>query len=243
MVLITAKGKKFYVKDKSKDLHTQYGYIKAAELAKVKPGTTLTTNTGTKLTVLKPSFIDIYKKIKRIAQIIPLKDIGSIITETGINNKSKVLDAGAGSGGLACFLAHIAKEVITYDIREDFIKIVEHNKELLDLSNLKIKQGSVYDSVKEKNFDLFTLDVPEPWLAIKTAEKALQVGGFFVSYSPTIPQVSDFVEALKRSDKLIHLKTIEITEREWDVDCRKVRPRTQGIGHSGFITFARKISK
>lgn len=240
-ILITKQGKKFYVKDSSKDLHTQFGFVKAAELKKAKPGSVLKTNTGKELYVLEPSFVDIYRKIKRGAQIIPLKDIGSIITEMGINPKSKIVDAGAGSGGLSCFLATIAKEVTTYDIRDDFIKIVEKNKEFLDLKNLKIKKGSVYESIDEKNVDVITLDLPEPWEAVDNAEKALKPGGFIMSYSPTIPQVMDFIKAIKENEKLIFLKTIEIIERDWDVDGRKVRPATQKIGHSGFLTFVRKV--
>ncbi len=240
-VLITQQGKKFYVRDTSKDFHTQYGFVKSTDIKKSKPGSILKTNTGKELFVLKPSFVDVYRKIKRSAQIIPLKDIGIILTETGINSTSRVVDAGAGSGGLACFLANIAKEVITYDIRDDFIKIVKKNKELLELKNLKIKEGNVYDGINEKNVDLITLDLPEPWKAIKSAEKALKVGGFIVSYSPTIPQVMDFVNEVNKSDKLIFLKTIEVLEREWDVDERKVRPKTQTIGHSGFLSFVRKV--
>jgi tRNA (adenine57-N1/adenine58-N1)-methyltransferase len=49
------------------------------------------------------------------------------------------------------------------------------------------------------------------------------------------------VAALRKSEKLIFLKTIEVSEREWDVNERKVRPQSQTIGHSGFMTFARKI--
>lgn len=240
-ILITQQGKRFYVRDSSQDLHTQYGFVKATDIKKSKPGSILKTNTGKELFVLKPSFVDVYKKIKRSAQIIPLKDIGIILAETGINSKSMVVDAGAGSGGLACFLANIAKEVITYDIRDDFIKIVKKNKELLGLKNLKIKEGNVYDGINEKNVDLITLDLPEPWKAIKSAEKALNVGGFILSYSPTVPQVIDFVNEVNKSDKLIFLKTIEILEREWDVDERKVRPKTQTIGHSGFLSFVRKV--
>lgn len=240
-ILITKQGKKFYVKDSSKDFHTQFGFVKAEELKKAKPGSVLKTNTGKELYVLEPSFVDIYRKIKRGAQIIPLKDIGSIITETGINPQSKIVDAGAGSGGLSCFLATIAKEVTTYDIRDDFIKIVEKNKEFLDLKNLKIKKGSVYESIDEKNVDVITLDLPEPWEAVDNAEKALKAGGFIMSYSPTIPQVMDFIKAIKENEKLIFLKTIEIIERDWDVDGRKVRPATQKIGHSGFLTFVRKV--
>ena len=243
LVLITKQGKRFYVKDRSKDLHTQFGYIKAAELVNAKPGSVLKTNTGKELCVLKPSFVDVYRKIKRSAQIIPLKDLVTIVAETGLNLKSKVVDAGAGSGGLACFLANIAKQVTTYEIRDDFVKIVESNKQLLGLNNLKVKKGDIYKGISEKNVDLVTLDLPEPWLAVQSAEKALKVGGFLVSYSPTIPQVSDFVEAVRKSDKLIFLRTIEIIQREWDVDGRKLRPKTQRIGHSGFISFVRKIRR
>ena len=240
-VLITRSGKRFYVRDSSKDFHTQYGFVKASAIKRAKPGSILKTNTGKELFVLKPSFVDVYKKIKRSAQIIPLKDIGIIITETGVGSKTKIVDAGSGSGGLACLLANIAKEVTTYDIRDDFIKIVKKNKELLGLKNLKIKKGDIYKGIKERNVDLITLDLPEPWEAIASAENALKVGGFLVSYSPTIPQVIDFVIAVRESYKLIFLKTIEVLEREWDVDSRKVRPKTQRIGHSGFLSFVRKI--
>ena len=49
----------------------------------------------------------------------------------------------------------------------------------------------------------------------------------------------DFVNTLDES--FAYLKTSEIIEREWEVKERKVRPRSQAIGHSGFITFARKL--
>lgn len=243
LVLITEQGKRFYVRDISKDLHTQFGYVKAGELKKAKAGSVLKTNIGKELLVIKPSFVDLYRKIKRSAQIIPLKDLGTIVAETGINSKSRVVDAGAGSGALACFLANIAKEVTTYDIRDDFIKIVKKNKELLGLKNLKIKKADIYKGISEKSVDLITLDVPEPWEAVETAAKALKVGGFLVSYSPCIPQVSDFVDAVKKSDKLIFLRTIEIIQREWEVDGRKLRPKSQMIGHSGFLTFVRKVRR
>lgn len=241
MVLIAKNGKKFYVKDLSQDMHCQYGFIKSVELKKAKPGDVLKTNTGKELSVLKPEFLDVYRKIKRGAQIIPKKDVGVIVTVTGINSESRVVDAGAGSGGLACFLAHLVKEVITYDIRDDFLENVKHNKILLDLKNLTIKKADIYEKIDEKDVDLVTLDLPEPWKAVKNAEKALKIGGFIMSYSPCVPQVMDFVHEIRRNDSLLFIKTVEVIEREWEVDGRKVRPKTQTIGHSGFMSFARKI--
>ncbi|MBI1969972.1 tRNA (adenine-N1)-methyltransferase, partial [Candidatus Woesearchaeota archaeon] len=142
---------------------------------------------------------------------------------------------------LCCFLARIAKKVITYDIREDFIKVVEQNKKFLKLNNLIIKKKNIYEGIIEKNVDLITLDLPEPWKALDAVAKSLKHGGFLMSYSPTIPQVSDFVEAVKQHEHFVYLKTIEIIEREWELEERKIKPKSQPIGHSGFLTFVRRI--
>ena len=240
-VLITKQGKKFYVKSTDADFHTEFGYIKKEELRKAKEGSILRSNTNKEFFIFNPYFIDLYRKIKRDAQIIPLKDIGLIIAETGINKKSRVLDAGSGSGALACFLASIAKEVVTYEIREDFIEIVKSNIELLELKNIKIKNKSMYDEIDENNFDVIILDLPEPWKAVENCAKALNYGGFLASYSPTVPQFADFVNAVRKHESFVYLKTSEITEREWEVEERKARPKSRGLGHSGFLSFARKV--
>jgi len=240
-VLITSQGRKFYAKDLNEDLHTQYGFIKKEDLKKAKEGSLLKSNTNKEFFIFNPSFIDLYRKIKRDAQIIPLKDIGLIIAETGLNKKSRVLDAGSGSGALACFLAAIAKEVISYEIREDFIEIVKFNIEFLGLKNIKIKNIDIYNKIEEKNIDVVILDVPEPWNAVDNCSKALKIGGFLVSYSPSVPQVADFVNAVKKNESFVYLKTSEVVEREWEVEERRVRPKSKGLGHSGFLSFARKV--
>ena len=239
-ILITSQGKKFYVKDANQDLHTQYGVILKEDLKKAKEGDSLKSNTDKEFFIFTPSFIDLYRKIKRDAQIIPLKDIGLIITETGINKESRVLDAGSGSGALACFLAAISKEVITYEIRQDFIDIVKSNIESLGLKNIKINDIDVYDKIEEKNIDVIILDVPEPWKALENCSKALKIGGFLVSYSPSIPQIIDFVNAARKNEIFVYLKTVELIQREWEVEERRVRPKSKGIGHSGFLSFIRK---
>jgi len=236
-VLMDSTGKAFYVKDPEKDYHCQYGVITKEDLKKAL----VKTNTGKDLFCFDGSFIDSYKKIKRGAQIIPRKDIGFILTETGIGKKSKVLDAGGGSGALTLILANFVKEVICYEIREDFYKIVKKNIDFLGFKNIKLHLKDIYEGISEKNLDLITLDLPEPWKVIPHAKKALKQGGFLISYSPTVPQVSDFIEAI--GENFVHLRTIEIIEREWEVVGRKVRPRSQQIGHSGFLSLCRKIQK
>ncbi len=239
-ILATEEGRIFYVRNINQDFHTQYGFIKKADLKK-KDGSKLHSNMKKTFYIFSPSFIDCYKKIKRAPQIIPSKDVASIIAETGISKKSVVVDAGTGSGALACFLANYAKKVASYEIREDFLKVAAENARFLRLKNVEIKHRDVYQGIDERDVDLIVLDLPEPWKVLKHTEKALKTGGFLASYSPTIPQVMDFVNALKQYKNFIHLKTIEIIERQWEVDDRKVRPKSQAIGHSGFVTFCRKI--
>ncbi|MFH1589137.1 MAG: methyltransferase domain-containing protein [archaeon] len=222
--------------DDTKDFSTQFGLIKKNDLKKssAKAGKEV-------YYVLEPSFIDHYKRIKRLAQIITLKDIGAIITNTGMNNESIVMDAGTGSGGLACYLAKIAKKVISYDIHDDHLAVAKENVDALNLKNIEIKKGDVFNEkkIKEKNVNILILDVAEPWKAIKTAEKVLKKGGFVVSYSPNINQTEQFVKAL--SDKFLYEKTTEIMEREWTVKGRILRPRMKDLGHTAFLSFARLI--
>lgn len=236
-ILITDDGRRFYIKDLTQDYHCQFGVVKKEDLKKK----TVTTNTGKTLANIPAGFIDNFKKIKRGAQIIPLKDIGVIIAKTGINNKTVVVDSGAGSGALCCNVALRAKQVYSYDIRDDHLAIAQYNQKMLGIKNLTIEKRNIYEGIPIKNVDVITLDVPEPWEAIPACQKVLKSGGFIVSYSPSIPQVADFVNAIRANKRFMHDETIEIHEREWEVDGRKVRPKTRGLGHSGFLSFVRKL--
>jgi tRNA (adenine57-N1/adenine58-N1)-methyltransferase len=235
------KQEKHMVEDTSRDYHTKFGVIKK-EFFSEKDGSSVKVG-NQEYKILTPGFIDFYLGIGRLAQIIPLKDIGSIITFTGIHRESKILDAGSGSGGLSLFLAGIAKEVRTFDISEDNTELVRKNMQFLGMKNIKAEVGDIYNPeiTAETDFDVFTLDVPEPWKAVKTAEKALKTGGFLVCYSPCIPPLSDFLEEVKKNENFEHIRTIEIIERDWELDGRKIRPESQQIGHSGFLSFVRKI--
>ena len=237
-MLVTPQGRKYLYR--GEDIHTQYGFVPKKSIDNAKPGSTLKTNTGKEMLVTNAGFLDIYRRMKRSAQIIPLKDVSAVVAETGINSKSVVLDAGSGSGALCCFLANIVKRVYTYEIRDDFADIVRKNIEILGLRNVVLKKKDIYLGIDEQNLDLVALDLPEPWKVIPHAA-ALKHGGYLVSYSPSIPQVSDFVEAARSAGGLIYLRTIEVIQREWEFEQRKIRPKSQPIGHSGFLSFCRRL--
>ncbi|MBU0535981.1 MAG: methyltransferase domain-containing protein [Nanoarchaeota archaeon] len=232
-ILMTREGSVFYA-DITKDYHTQYGFVSKNDMKKDKAKT----SKGKEVAVIKPSFIDIYKRIKRHAQIITFKDVGLIITMTGINKTSFVVDMGSGSGALSCFIASIAKKVVTYDIDDRSITAVQENIKSLGLKNITLKKKDCYEGIDEKNADVITMDLPEPWRALEHARNALKPGGFLVNYSPHVTQAQRVVN---EASGFVVLKTVELIEREWIVDGKRARPDFRGLGHTGFLTFMRRF--
>ncbi|MBD3249552.1 methyltransferase domain-containing protein [Candidatus Woesearchaeota archaeon] len=238
--VVLAKLKKMYVDDISKDFSTKYGIISKKDLKK-KSGSVVKSSMGKEFVILDPDFIDLYKRIKRTSQIMTLKDIGYIAAAAGINKKSKVVDAGTGPGGNAIYLAHICKEVYSYDINEENVNVARENAKALGMKNLKIRNKSIFSGIEEKDIDLVVLDLPTPWNAVKSVEKSLKTGGYLVVYNPQITQTAEFVNTISENKKFIHEKTTELIERNWKIDGKVVRPRSGGIGHTGFLSFVRKV--
>ncbi len=226
---------------KGKDVHTKWGYIKKEDIENSAPGNILETNTGKKVYLISAGFKDLYNKIKRQAQIILPKDVAAIIANCGINKRSRVLDAGGGSGGFSCLVASLVKKVYTYEIREDHARICRQNSEMLNLKNIKIKEKDVYEGIDERKLDLIVLDLSEPWKALNNSHKALSSGGWLVNYSPNLTQVKKLVEELEKNDQFLYIKTIELIEREWEVKGQQTRPKYKMLGHTGFLTFARRV--
>jgi len=236
----TVKSKQYFVSDTAKPLHTAYGLIQPAELQK-PDGSAVSSDQGKEFVIFSAEFVDKYKRLRKMPQTIPLKDIGFIIAETGINGESVVLDAGAGSGALAAALARVVKRVVTYEVRQDFVQNIKANFSSLGLTNVELREKNVYEGFDESGADLVTLDLPEPWKAVGAAATAVKIGGFIISYSPSVPQVMDFVAEVRKDSRLLLVKTVEQIERLWEVEERRVRPKSISIGHSGFLTVVRRI--
>lgn len=230
-VIIDRKGNWYY--HKKGDFHSLYGIIKEKDL---KNGI-IKSNIGKEFIVFDADFSDLFNKIKRGPAIILEKDVGYIIAKTGINPESKILDAGAGCGVLSARLARISKNVTAYENNKEFLEIAKNNFEFLDVK-VKLKEKDIYEGIEEKDLDLITLDLLEPWKVIPHA-KVLKSGGYLVVYVPSITQVSKFVESLDKD--FILEEVIELVKRDWYVEGLKVRPKSRMIGHTGFLVFARKI--
>ncbi len=183
----------------------------------------------------------LYRKLRRGPQVILPKDIGLIIAYSGVGKDSVCVDAGTGSGWLTVSLARISKHVYSYDTREDFLKIAEHNVRSLGLDNVTLKQGDVFKKIGEKEVDLITLDMPNSEKALKNAKKALKPGGMVFGYLPHIEQVKLFVKTLSKL-KFEEPHIIEVIVRDILVREEGSRPSTKGLWHTAYLVFANKAS-
>jgi len=234
------KAHQYFVQDATKPFSTQHGTISVKDL-KAKDGSVIKTSQGKEFVIFTPSFIDLWRRLRKQAQTIIPKDIGMMVAETGISRDSVVLDAGAGSGALACYLGHLAKKVVTYEIRDDFLQNIKENIKSLGLKNVTLKHGDVTKGVTEKNADVFVLDLPDATAALGTAAKAVKIGGFIVSYCTQVSQVINFNNAVRKDERLLFVRTTELIDRTWVVDENRSRPDNKGIGHTAFLTFVRRI--
>lgn len=238
ILIESSTGKKYLVKDLKEDYHTSFGIISAKDLKGKKSN--LKSSTGKHFTLIDATFPDLWEQFQRGPQIILQKDIGLIIAKTGINKDSEVVDAGGGSGSLCLSLANICKKVTVYEINPEHHKVVQKNITLTGMTNVVLKHDDIYKGIKEKNLDLITLDLPEPWQVTKHAEKALKDGAYLISYLPNLPQVQKFLVSLRGTSFKV-LETVELLERKWVINEQVMRPEFQMLGHTGFITICRKM--
>ncbi len=231
-------GKKHLVKDTSRDFHTSGGIISSKDLTSGKKE--IDSSTKKPFLCLEPSFPDLWEFLPRGPQAIIRKDIGLILAKTGVNRHSKVLDAGGGSGSLCLSLANVCKEVTVYEVNKEHYRLLQKNVALFGFKNINAKQQDVYRGIDEKELDLITLDLPEPWRVALHAEKALKNGGFIVVYAPQINQVKQFIDSTKKT-RIKILEKVELLERTWKIEGEIMRPEFQMLGHTGFLAFGRKL--
>ena len=208
-------------------------------------GSWFKTTTGHWMIGFRPTRSEYSLNMPRIATVTYPKDMGAILTYANVFNGAQVLEAGTGSGALAISISNligIKGHLYTYDIRADMSELAKKNAELYSSTptNITFKTSDITNTIEETDIDCVILDLPEPWEAIPNVYKCLKPGGIFLTFLPTIIQVSDTVKAMKTQAEFTLIKTIEIMEREWSVGGRSIRPSHRMVGHTGFITTARK---
>jgi tRNA (adenine57-N1/adenine58-N1)-methyltransferase len=228
--------------------HSHKGWIDHDQIIGVVEGSTLTSSTGTKYQVMRPLLNDYVLSMPRGATIIYPKDAAIIVGFADIFPGARVLEAGAGSGGLSISLLRAVGngELVSYEERAEFFENARENVKNYfgelpknwQLINSRVQNGSF-----NEGFDRVVYDMLAPWDALDTAYEALRPGGVLCCYVATTTQLSKTAEALKTSMRFSEPESFETLLRGWHHEGLAVRPMHSMNAHTGFLLFTRKLPR
>jgi tRNA (adenine57-N1/adenine58-N1)-methyltransferase len=246
-LLFDEKGRQhLFSLDPDKTFQFDKGVVRHADIIGALEGSTLSSTRDSPVLVVRPRLADYVLRMKRGAAVMYPKDVASMLVWADIAPGNTVLEAGTGSGALTLALSRAVGaegSVISVEQREDH---QVHAQRLIKAfsghvpENIEFRAGSVEDHITTVTPDRVILDLPEPWSAVSGAATSLVGGGVFACYVPTIPQVQQVRDALDVSGSFFDIDTFEVLMRSWSVDGRSVRPEHRMVGHTGFITVARR---
>ena len=110
--------------------HTHRGSLSHDDLIGSPEGSVVTASSGTGYVALRPLLADYTLAMKRGATIVYPKDAAQILAYADVFPGARVLEAGAGSGALSCWLLRAIGpdgELVSFEARPDFADIAREN--------------------------------------------------------------------------------------------------------------------
>ena len=223
------------------------GSVRHDDLIGRPEGTIVATTLGGRLLALRPTFAEEVVGRRRRAQPIYPKDMGTILVNADIRPGDRVLEAGTGTGSLTILLARAvgpAGLVVSYEVRPEFMSAAQEAiaEALGEATNVRLVEADVCTARLDVDVDRVCLDLPEPWQAVAAAAAALRPGGIAFAHCPNVTQVQRYCDALREQGGFGLIETIEVLQRGWTIRGRSTRPVHRMVGHSGFLTFARRLA-
>lgn len=228
-------------------LQTHRGVVAHDELLGQPVGREVRSHMGYPFVVLEPSTFDLIHELKRTTQIMFPKDIAYVLMKLNVMPGSRVVEAGTGSGGLALALARAVGpdgRLYSYEARADILRLAQKNLEALGLaSNVDFKLRDIGEGLDEQDVDALFLDLRQPSDYLEQAAASLKDGGFFGAILPTTNQVAELIYALEATRTFAHIEVEEILVRPYKAVPGRLRPTDRMIAHTGYLVFARKVSR
>jgi tRNA (adenine57-N1/adenine58-N1)-methyltransferase len=247
VLLIDQRGRTYlFTLQTAGTYHTHSGTLAHDRLIGQPEGTRAETSGGMVLVAFRPRFADYALKMKRGAQVIYPKDLGPILTYADVFPGARVLEAGTGSGSLTialCRAVGATGQIVSYEAREE-----HHVQAVANLEGffgklpeqLELRLGEIEDVGRTgERFDRCVLDLGSPWEPLEAIASVLEPGGVLCTYVPTTIQLQQIVLALP-AQGFLHIESFEVMRRSWHVTERSVRPDHRMVGHTGFLTVARR---
>jgi tRNA (adenine57-N1/adenine58-N1)-methyltransferase len=233
--------------------HTHRGMLSHDDIIGGPDGNVVKAAGGTPYVVFRPLLADFTLAAKRGAAVVYPKDAAQIVAFADIFPGARVLEAGAGSGALSCWLLRAVGEhgtVTSFERRPDFAEIARRNVEQFfggPQAAWRLVVGEFgadtdLGPLAAADFDRVVLDMLAPWECVEIAAHALAPGGLVCCYVATTTQLSRTVEALRGHGGFFEPAAWENLIRGWHVDGLAVRPDHRMIGHTGFLVTARRMA-
>jgi tRNA (adenine57-N1/adenine58-N1)-methyltransferase catalytic subunit len=244
--------------------HTHRGSVAHDDLIGQPEGSVVRASGGTQYIALRPLLADYTVSMSRGAAVVYPKDAAQIIGLADIFPGASVIEAGAGSGALSCWLLRAVGEtgsVLSYERRPDFAEIARRNVEsyfggphpawrlvVADLPPADLPPAdlpSADPNLADPNlagYDRIVLDLLAPWEHVAAAGGWLAPGGLICCYVATTTQMSRIVEELRGHGGFDEPTSWESLLRGWHVEGLAVRPEHRMVGHTGFLVTARRLA-
>ena len=223
--------------------HTHRGYLELEGIIGKKYGESVKTSMGQPVTLFRPRAIDLVDVFDRPTQILYPKDIGYSIYQLGVKSGDHVLEVGTGSGAMTASLAQAVKpdgHVFSYEMRPEFLEAAKMNIDKAGLSKwVTLHHKDPTDGFDEKDADAIVVDLGDPWKMVAPAWKSLVGGGMLAAFTPTTNQLEKVAASLRTGGFLI-LEAVEVFLRELKTETGKLRPESRMVGHTAYVTIARK---
>jgi tRNA (adenine57-N1/adenine58-N1)-methyltransferase len=161
---------------------------------------------------------------------------------------ARVVEAGAGSGALSCWLLRAigaAGLLTSFERRPDFASIAASNVERYfggPHPAWRLVVGDL-DPAGLTDQDRVVLDMLAPWEHVAAAAAMLIPGGLLCCYVATTTQLARTVEAIRAQGNFAEPAAWETLQRGWHVDGLAVRPEHRMVGHTGFLITARRLAE
>jgi tRNA (adenine57-N1/adenine58-N1)-methyltransferase len=231
--------------------HTHRGTLSHDDIIGGPDGNVVRSGGGTPYVVFRPLLADFTLAAKRGAAVVYPKDAAQIVAFADVFPGARVLEAGAGSGALSCWLLRAVGDqgtVVSFERRPDFAEIARHNVEQFFGGSPPAWQlvlgefGRPGDDHGLVDFDRVILDLLAPWDCLEAAADILAPGGLACCYVATTTQLSRIVEALREHGGFDEPASWESLVRGWHVEGLAVRPEHRMVGHTGFLVTARRLA-
>lgn len=230
------------------EFHTHRGMLAHDSLIGSDEGVVVTTTGGSAYLALRPLLADYSVSMARGAAVVYPKDAGAIVAEADVFPGATVIEAGAGSGALSCYLLRAVGDsgrLTSYERRPDFAEVARRNVERFfggPHPAWRLVVGDLAGTLAERGVDRAVLDMLAPWEVVVDVADALAPGGVLCCYITTTTQLSRIVEELRECGRFTEPVASESLLRTWHVDGLAVRPEHRMVGHTGFLVTARRLA-